>query len=172
MSTLWFYSDPIDRMHQENLQFLLAQRYRQPRSPRDYRFTEREAVQAIIEQAEDRGYRVNRTRGNAPFDLWIEGAKAEVKGATWHESLKGGRYQAAIRNHAADVLLFDCINGSHHIFVIPMAAIVPKTSIAIWHYDPACYVGKWTPYLDAWDCLDEAVRYANHVWQPPLFNLD
>jgi hypothetical protein len=164
MPGLWFYSDPIDRLHQEQLQFDRSRRRFVPDSAHNRR-TEQRAIEAIIGHVQELGLRINLTTRNAPFDLWIEGVRVEVKAATWRDT----RYQAAIRNHRADILIFDCINGTHHFHVIPMPAIAPRKSISVWRYDPAQSAGQWQPYLDNWQHLIEAARHANHTWQPPLF---
>lgn len=114
------------------------------------------------------GYRSSRTKANAPFDMVIEGLRVEVKAAAWHDSPKGGRYQANIRNHKADLVIFDCINGTDHFHIIPMAVIVPRKALAVWSYDPSASSGQWVGYLENWDYLTEAVAAANSVWQPPL----
>lgn len=172
MPGLWFYSNPIDRLHQENMQFLKAQQWPKPPAlANDFRPVERAAVAEIMNQAGARGYRCSPTGNNDPFDLWIEGARVEVKAATYHnvETKQGGRYQANIRNHTADLLIFDCINGSHHLHFIPMVEIVPRRHIAIWSHDPARSRGQWLPFLEAWDYLEQAIFWANHQWQLPLF---
>ncbi len=170
MSSLWFYQDPIDRLHQENNQFLRAQQRRfQTHKNFDNRQLEWKAEAEVIRQAQTMGYRVSRTVRNAPFDLWIEGARVEVKGATWHELKNGsGRYQAAIRNHNADVLIFDCINGTHHLFVIPMAEIAPRTHISIWKYHVEESHSRWVAFLEAWEYLEKAIRAGQYDWQLPL----
>lgn len=171
MPGLWFYTDPVDRLHQENNQFLQAQRFRQPRNAHNYLTLEREAQAEIIRQAGQHGYQCSTTAHKAPFDLWIEGVMVEIKAATWHESRKGCRYQANIRNHTADIVIFDCINGAHHLHFIPMIEIIPRRHLAIWSHDPALSSGQWLPFLEAWDYLEQAISQANHVWQPPLFQL-
>ena len=171
MPGLWFYADPIDRLHQENLQFLQAQRFKPPRNTNDHRAVEQKATTEIMRQANDRGYRCSPTGNNDPFDLWIEGAKVEIKAATYNPAKTGGRYQANIRNHTADILIFDCINGTHHVHFIPMIEISPRHHIAVWSYDPALSSGQWLPFLEAWDYLEQAVFEARHMWQLPLFQL-
>ena len=162
MHSLWFYSDPIDKLHQLGLSISKNK----PWLNRDYRFVEWSALDEIQRILTGRGYRVSRTKAGSPFDLWVEGARVEVKAARWHEP--PGRYQAAIRNHAADVLIFDCINGDHHLHIIPMPAVDPHRSIAVWSYDPAKSGGQWVQFLEAWNELEKVIEAANHTWQLPL----
>jgi hypothetical protein len=171
MPGLWFYTDPIDRLHQENLQFLQRQRFIKPRTPNSEhnRRVEKRAVDLVVELARGLGYRVNFTVKNSSFDLWIEGARTEVKGSTWKESKGGSRYQAAIRNHDCDLLIFDCINGTDHLHFIPSQAIGQRKNIAVWSYAPEDSTGLWRPYLEQVDYLHQAIQAACHAWQPPLF---
>ena len=168
MSGFWFYTDPIDRLHQQALQNDRAARFRPPPNTDKNLALARRAEAEIMQRAGQRGYRSAQTTHKAPFDLWIEGVRVEVKAATWREAKNGARYQACIRQHQADILIFDCINGTDHFFIIPMAEITPRRNIAVWSYDPADYSGQWTPYLEAWPLLDQAVSQAGADWQPPL----
>jgi hypothetical protein len=158
---LSLYHDSIDRLHQENLQFLKAQQYRRPRR-RNYQ-AEQQAVQVVCRVMKSRGLYISLTVKNAPFDAWVsetptsQAFRLEIKGATW-----GDRYQAAIRNYSADLLIFDCINSADHLFIIPMAAIKPRRNIAVWSRDPAAYRGQWAPYLNGWDHLEHALKIARH----------
>jgi hypothetical protein len=154
------YSQELSRTHWQ---------LRHPKNSHDYSELEEKATKKVMELAQAMGYRVNRTVKNCPFDLWIEGTRVEVKAATWHESKKGGRYQAAIRNHTADLVIFDCINGTHHFLIIPMPAIAPRKSIAVWSYNPGNSTGQWVGYLEMWTHLKQAIAAANQTWQPPLF---
>lgn len=163
----WFYQDPIDRLHHENLEFSRNQ-YRGQRK----RST---AEQRLAWQAEDRIkerwghiWRISPTVKNAPWDLWIEGVKVEVKASRWYDHRRGGRYQAAIRNHQADIVIFDCINGTDHFHIIPMPAITPRKNIAVWSYAPEDSRGQWVSYLEAWDYLNEAIKTSQNAWQLPL----
>jgi len=191
MSSLWFYSDPIDRLHQENAQFLTLQRFMKPpenKRPQQMAMAmamAREAENRVMERIQEMGYHVSPTYHNRLFDLWVEGIRVEVKVSGWHESPKGGRYQARIHHFNADVVVFDCVNpfprdpwgagrfnrGAHHYFVMPMADVKPHKNLAIWNYDPSRYVGRWMPYLEAWEHITEAVQAACRMWQPPLFTL-
>lgn len=101
-------------------------------------------------------YSINYTNHKAAFDLWVGGARVEVKGSNWD----GQRYQASVRNHMADVLIFDAINDTDHWFIIPMGEIEPRNHIAIWNYNVAAYSGQWAQFLEAWDVLEYAVKTA------------
>ncbi|MGD9101709.1 MAG: hypothetical protein PVF45_14605, partial [Anaerolineae bacterium] len=118
------------------------------------------------------GFQVARTGYNDPWDLRCEGVKVEVKGATY----RSRRYQAAIRNHQADVLLFGCKRpqadgGDLVFFVIPARAYAHTNNIAVWTRDPADYQGQWCEYYRAWWLMDAIVsRLPAYVgWQPALF---
>ena len=102
------------------------------------------------------GYSINQTSHKASFDLWVDNVKVEVKGSHW----QGRRYQANIRNHSADILIFDAINGLDHYFIIPMAQVNPRRTVEITSYDVLAYTGQWAAYLEAWDVLALAVRAA------------
>jgi hypothetical protein len=165
------YHDPIDKLHQEALQFLKAQNYRASGTFRHQRAAERQAVAFVRRELQKRGLHVALTVKNAPFDAWVgveptgPAFRLEIKGATW----TANRYQAAIRNHTADLLIWDCINGSHHPFIIPMAAIRPRRNVAVWSADPAAYGGRWAEFLDAWQYVDRALTEARpHSRQLPL----
>jgi hypothetical protein len=164
MTSLWFYRDPIDRLHQEVLE-----RERQRHfiaKAADHRAVEWQAQDALLLRLQQLDLQAYPTANNSPFDLWVEGVKVELKASHWHEP---GRYQANIRNHKADFLIFDCINGTDHFHIIPMAAIAPRKAIAVWSYDPADSSGQWVQFLENWDHLIKAVETAAHIWQPPLF---
>lgn len=168
MPGLWFYSDPIDRLHQENLQFLQRQRFIKPDIYHN-KALEYRAIDKVTKLVHEFGYRVNRTVNNAPFDLWIEGARVEVKASNYKECKRGGRYQAAIRNHECDLVIFDCINGTDHLLFIPSLAIGGRRNISIWSYDPAESTGQWRQFLEEVEFLHQAIKAVSHVWQPPLF---
>src|SRR3989304_3912157 len=121
MPGAWFYSDSIDRLHHEQLEFLKTQQFRKPPTPKQE--IEWLAEREVIDLANNMGYRVTTTPHKSPFDLWIEGVKVEIKASAWHETTekrRGSRYQANIRNYQFDILIFDCINGRHHLHIIPM----------------------------------------------------
>lgn len=163
------YFDAIDRLHQANLTFLRRQQFAVRRKRKDNRLVEWKAERWIVQYLEARGHRVARTTNNAPFDLFVDGVAVEVKGATWHKAHNGGgRYQAAIRNFEADIVIFDCINGTHHLFVIPMSAIRPRRALQITRFRVEKSQGQWLAFLDAWHYLDQAIARRNRNWQLPL----
>jgi len=102
------------------------------------------------------GVEVHGTTHKCPFDLFIGGVRAEVKGSHWQNRAR--RYQADVRHYEADVLLFDAINGTDHWFIIPMAAIAPRRKIEVYSYHVESYKGQWADFLEAWDVLDEIVK--------------
>lgn len=161
------FLDPIDRLHQENARFLQAQRFmRKPNYMPFSLFAEEE----VINRVSGFGYRVTSTIHTCPFDLWVEGVRVEVKGSRWNQRQPfGGRYQANIRNHQADILIFDCINGTHHFFVVPVGDIAHLSALSVTSYNVDDYTGRLAPYLEAWELLHQAIKTANNNWQPPLF---
>ena len=127
----------------------------------------RPAEQVLARQVETKvsnlitalGYPVWPTPQNSPFDLWAGGARIEVKASRWINPQKP-RYQAGIRNHRADLLIFDAVNGADHFFIIPMALIIPRRTIEITRYDVTAYSGRWAEFLEAWNLLHLAIEQA------------
>jgi hypothetical protein len=173
------YSDPIDRLHQENDQFLRTQQYRRHYAAEAAKIKKmilaREAEQFVARQAQSLGYRVNLTTHKCPFDLWIRdntgrAIRVETKISRYNQHKRGGRYQANIRHDQADLLVFITRNGRNWPFVIPMADVVPRNNITIWAYCPGNHIGQWAKYLETWDYLHPAIeRVKPRSWQPSLF---
>lgn len=127
----------------------------------------------------ERGHTAYLTSHKRAWDLSVGGARVEVKGARWD----GRRYQAAIRNHQADVVLMACLDdgalahrgagddGVAGWFVIPAAAVGGRRNLAIWSRDPLQYIGRWTRWLEAWDVVDEAVAAAGPYVQLRLLEV-
>jgi len=105
-----------------------------------------------------RGHVVHLTTHTCPWDIWAGGAKVEVKAARWCVQ----RYQAAVRNHQADLLLLACVTkpGDLVWFVIPGRAVGQRRNLAIWSYNPSDYSGQWAKYLGAWDVADRIIERA------------
>lgn len=99
---------------------------------------------------------VNLTTHKAGFDVWVGGCRVEFKASHWQD--KRNRYQADVRHHQGDILIFDAINGTHHYFVIPMATVFPRRKIEVYSYDVARCTGQWAAYLENWDVLRQAVN--------------
>lgn len=162
----------VEALHRENHAFLQAQNYQRssPGAGGDFTRFAAEVERRVIQKIEALGLQCNRTTNNAPWDVWVEGARVEIKAARWSDHQNGGgRYQAAIRNHQADVLVLVAVNGSDHFFVIPVREIEGLRSLAITSYDVSEYEGKWAVYRDRWDLLIEAVESARaRGWQPKL----
>lgn len=104
------------------------------------------------------------TTHNAHFDLICDGLRVEVKAAAW----SGGRYQAALRSNAADVLILDCRNGRDHFFVVPWREVAGLTHLKISQHDPADYRGRLRDFLEAWSVIDKLIAAGVNHWQPPL----
>lgn len=113
----------------------------------------------------DRGYSVTKTNHTCNYDLLAQGLRIEVKAANWD----GNRYEANLRSNDADVLVFACIDGDIHFFVIPFDQVAGRTVIKITSRDPRDYIGKWMNGYEAWDLLDDLIRAGRNAWQLDLF---
>lgn len=133
----------------------------------------RQAEKWVARRMEAFGYHTAPTPAKHPFDLWAwndrGGAiRVEVKISLYCPYHGYGRYQAAIRNHDHDLLIFVARNGRDWPFVIP-AEIVPRTNLTIWTPCPGDSK-PWRPYLEAWDYLHQAIASHQPIgWQLPLF---
>jgi hypothetical protein len=126
-------------------------------------------VEAIAaELLRDRGYTVKTTTHKAHHDLWANGARVEVKAATYD----GRRWQWNLRGSQADVFLLACCNDRQVIawFVIPGGDVGDRRNAAVWTADPGQYAGQWAPYLGAWELLDEAATGTAAPWQLELWS--
>lgn len=141
---------------------------------KDYSPLARQAEYWVLRKVESLGYHTALTARNFPFDLWAwddqgNAARIEVKFSLFLPFYRGGgRYQAHIRNHQHDLVVFIARNGRDWPFVIP-AERVPPTNLTIWTPCPGDS-RPWKPYLEAWDYLRQTI--ASHQpagWQLPLF---
>jgi hypothetical protein len=140
---------PLYQMHRRFRQFLARRRFTHTRAnSTDPRKELAGRVERLVQlRLERAGYHVQRNGYNAPWDLTVNGHRVEIKAATY----KSGRYQAAIRNHQADLLIFACqAQIALHYFIIPAAAYAHTTNIAIWTPNPAHYTGQWSIFYNAW----------------------
>ena len=111
----------------------------------------------------DRGYPVGLTPHKRGWDIQAGGARVEVKAARWYPHRRGGRYQAAMHNGQADLVLFACVGEGCRVwawFVIPGEAIGGRRNVSIWSMDPYAYAGQWAGYLERWDLADEVIGRA------------
>lgn len=92
---------------------------------------------------------------HSQYDLTVGNLTVEVKGSRWQD--KAQRYQADIRQHTADLVMFDAVNGTDHWFIIPMADLAPRRTIEVYSYHVERYQGQWAGYLEAWFLLVEMV---------------
>lgn len=111
----------------------------------------------LIASLRAKGYDVLRMHIHHTFDLWVNGLRVEVKASTWQS---GRRYQAHIRNHEADLVVFMAVNGEDHHFFIPMHVIKPRKTIEVGVYNVKHYTGIWARYFERWDVLRQAVYAA------------
>ena len=115
----------------------------------------------------DRGHQVAMTGHQDHHDLWVGGARVEVKSSRWD----GARFQFNLRRSRADVYLLATVADDVVLdwYVVPSEAIEGRRHVAIWNADPDAYHGRWASYRDAWELVDEAVREAGAVpWQLSL----
>lgn len=160
----------LHRLHQGFRQACKRRRFSRARSDDPRKELAGYVEQAARARLEGMGLQVSRTGYNDPWDLWCEGARVEVKGASW-----SGRYQAAIRNHEADLLLLGCVPGEIgegvEWFVIPAERYAHTNNIAIWTAAPADYGGQWAEFYRAWWWVDVVVQRtpAHRGWQLALF---
>lgn len=155
-----YYLDPVDRCHQENLQFLKAQQYRNNKVPFG-----RWIELAVARRMAELGYQVSLTSPLASYDLEVYDERGrqiriEVKGAlAYRHPRRSVRYQANIRNQDFQILIFVCFDGdSFYYFVIPRAAVAGRRNVTIWNQNPARYGGRWAKFYEAWDILEQAIR--------------
>ncbi len=163
-----FVEDPIDRFHRlaaqeaQRAKYLL-QHANRPREEDARRRLAREAEDAVADMLKAKGFFVTRASPNAHFDLLVNGLRVEVKASTW-----SGRYEANLRDNDADALVFACKNGRLHFFVMPFDVVAGLTVIKVTREDPADYLGRWSPYLEAWPLIDDLVAKSINHWQLPL----
>lgn len=158
---LAYYADTIDKLHQENLQFLKAQRYRNPQAISFGTQVEAD-VTGLLRRF---GYLVKKTRYHDHQDLKVirpsdrRFIMIEVKGSLSYylEQKRAYRYQAHI-HQTADLYIFACVDpdGWYHHFILPPTCLGNRSNIAIWSQDPASYAGIWKPFYNAWSHLGQA----------------
>jgi len=138
-----------------------AQRLRFASKPVDPRkIFARQVERSVMYRLAERGHHVLQQKRNARFDILVDDClRVEVKAAKWHASPSGGRYQACIHN-LCDLVIFVCVNGSHHHFVIPAHQLGTRKNIAVWSHNPKDYAGQWAKYFEAWRVVDNAVQVA------------
>lgn len=168
---------PIDRLHQENLQFLRSLPFRwrawlnQTEEPSANHLLGRYGEQLVLDRLARLGYRARPTAYHCPHDLRIvagsRGIELEVKTALpyYSPSMRCWRYQGRIHNRA-DIFVLICLFeiDQPYYFVIPHAALDRRRNVTVTSRDPRDYAGRWAPYLEAWPYLDEALKTA-----PPAY---
>jgi len=127
----------------------------------------RQIEQLVRERLKLRGYSVTGTPHQAKYDLLVEGVRVEVKAATWN----GECYQANLHSNRADVLVWGCLDGALHWFVIPFAEMRGRKKIEISRHDPRDTIGQWLRFYEAWEIIDEFVSVGCNAWQPALEGL-
>lgn len=122
-------------------------------------------VQAIAaERLQALGFHVVKQSHKAHFDIMADGLRVEVKASTWN----GRQYQANLRDNDADVLLFGCMDGRLHWFVVPFEVVRGRRVVKISSHNPHDYTGRLTPFYDAWDSLPDLAKSARNPYQPEL----
>jgi len=149
------------KMHRDHRRLLQAARFSRADSDDPTKelagFAEHQAAARLRAM----GYHVVRRGYNARFDLWVNGARVEVKASSW----SSGRYQAHLRNHEADIVLWAVLTPQGDLvwYVVPQWALEGRANVAIWSQDPARYTGQWGEYENAWWWLDAACQRASHT---------
>lgn len=115
------------------------------------------------------GFDVRPTAHTAHFDLLAIGEgwalRCEVKAARWD----GERYQMNLRDNDADVVLFGCVDGALRWFVIPFEVVRGRRVVKVTAHNPADYIGRLTPYFEAWECLPDLARSVRNLYQLSLW---
>lgn len=167
---LAYYQHPIDRMHQEFLQWQKKLRFIWPHLAGANNLV---AFAHLVEdwagtQLKQRGYQVEQTSYKHPYDLLVSrggrSMRVEVKGSVvrYAPSMRTHRYQADIRSRDFELLLLACLMEIDQIFwfVLPRAAIGERRSVTITSRDPRDYGGQWSTYFEAWELVPEALATA------------
>lgn len=124
----------------------------------------RQVERAVRDRLERLGFTVSKTFHQCSYDLLVNGIRVEVKAARWD----GRRYECNLRSNDADVLVFACIDGDTHFFVLPFDQVKGKTVIKITQHDPRDFLGSLIRWYEAWDIIDDLVRAGRNAWQPGL----
>ncbi len=177
---LAYYLDLIDKTHQENHQHLKKLPYILPRlinddTPNHMPFAN-QVERWTAAQLIHRGYRVELTPHTHPFDLWLDDRiRVEIKGAQpyYSQANRYHRYQAELRNHQTDLLIFICIADfdQNHAFIIPHTALGRRRNLVISSLDPRDYTGQWAPYLEDWTGIDRVLAGKDHVIRSKQYTL-
>lgn len=147
-------------------------RFAKPGHNKDHCPLARDAEAKVAQFIQQLGYHVAPTVANSPFDLWAwsdngGAARIEVKISLYNPWGSTGRYQAAIRNHEHDLVIFIARNGRDWPFILP-ALVVPPKNLTIWTKCPADSK-PYRPYLEAWDILHQVIATHRPIgWQLPL----
>jgi hypothetical protein len=158
--------DDLARLHLAQQRYDKSQRFTAPcpRSLDPRRVLSRQIERHVRERIQAQGLVCTKTNHTARYDLLVQGVRVEVKAARWD----GIRYEANLRDNSADLLVFGCLDGELHFFVIPFSQVAGKTVIKITRHDPRDYIGQFMVYYEAWDLLDDLVRAGRNAWQPDL----
>lgn len=156
----------LARLHHEAQLWDRRQRYVLDGSHDDRQPLARRMVHYVREKLTERGHVVTGMRHKAAYDLCDQGVRIEVKVSRWDD--REARYEANLRDNNADLLVWGCLDGDLHCFVIPFDQVVGKTVIKITSHDPRDYCGKWMRWYETWDVIDELVAAGYNAWQPAL----
>jgi len=125
----------------------------------------RQVEHQVRELLEERGFTVTGTSHQERFDLLVQGIRVEVKASRWYD-----RYICNLHGNDADVLVWACVDGAAHYFVIPFQDVRGLTVIKVQSHNPREYCGKWMRWYGAWDLIDELVASGRNAWQPALWS--
>ena len=168
--TTWITEADLARLHEREWTWARRQRYVLYDPARDHRNPlARYMVRYVRDKLTERGHIVAGMRHKAAFDLCDQGVRIEVKVSRWDD--RENRYEVNLRDNDADVLVFGCLDGDLHCFVIPFDQVAGKTVIKITSHDPVDYMGQWMRWYEAWDVIDELVAAGRNAWQPELLEM-
>lgn len=128
----------------------------------------------VRQRLEQLGYTVSKpTSAIEHYDLLAHSPgcaaalRVEVKAARW----ANGRYAAAMRSNAADVLILVCcgVDQEQSCFVIPFEHVQGLQYLKVTSRNPGDYQGQWARFLGAWDVLERLVDQGVNSWQLELF---
>lgn len=177
MKSTEHWEDTADLVELRNAQRRdeMAARYRPDAAAiqrRNYCEFERAVTHRLVKRLRAQGYSVDLTTHKTPFDLFVNGARVEVKASHWNERKTSagvrGRYQGTLRNRDADLVILVAVNGSDHHFIIPRGIIGGRKTVEITSYDVNAYSGRYAPFLEAWGVLAAKCEASTRPYQESL----
>jgi hypothetical protein len=156
------------RLHKQARKDSQQTRYTLNHSLDPRRVLSRQIESEVADRLAEQGYTVTRMPHKERFDLLVNGVRVEVKAATWD----GYRYQANLHGNRADVLVMACVDGCTRHFVIPFDRVSGLTVIKVTSHDPHDYIGRWTPFFERWELIDDLIASGFNSWQLPMIDAE